>query len=405
MAKLTDRNRRRSESPPRQTGRHSEDRNEYRRRDDRERDHSSSSRHRHNNKHEHGSRRHHNHHHHRRYSFVTDNASPQEAPASLPFDARTLSRNTHDLDAFRPLLARYLDVQKQLDITQLDEREVRGRWKRFARRWNAGELAEGWYSPEVFEEARAEFEEVFGKGGSGWKENGGGGEDRAKEEKDVRRRGGGGGGNDKIALRGDEVAEKNAEDGDGDEEDDDDGYGPTLPSQQSRATAARHHGPNIPTLQDLSLRTESQAEERATRAEQLRFDRRADRAEQKARLEELAPPRADPGTRERRLEKKREVGEAVRGFRERKSPGAAEVGDSDLYGGGGGGGEAGGPGSLEEYKRMKAAAERKKTERELRREEIMRAKAAEREERIRAYKEREEGVLKEMREIARLRFG
>jgi len=29
----------------------------------------------------------------------------------------------------------YLDIQKQLDIDELDETEVRGRWKRFVARW------------------------------------------------------------------------------------------------------------------------------------------------------------------------------------------------------------------------------------------------------------------------------
>ncbi|KAI1502167.1 hypothetical protein F5X99DRAFT_427534 [Biscogniauxia marginata] len=448
--------RRRSESPRERRERYSADRNEYRRRDAREvteRDHDerkrsehphsarerehasrtsysdarshsaqahrshhrsdherdrspSSSRHRHKKHSEH-----HNHHHHRRHggrrrssvnprpTLHAPAPAPALVPASLPFDARALSR-THDLEAFRPLLARYLDVQKQKDITMLDEREVRGRWKSFVSKWNTGELAEGWYSPEIFEEARVEWEEVVGELAPRGEERHVRDQDPVRErDRDGEQRYRDNHNNINNHGRGEGSDE---DEGDEDDDDDDD-YGPILPGQ-ARALTARH-GPNVPTLQDLSLRAESQAEEQVSRAAQLRLDRRADRAEQKARLEELAP-RAEPGSRERRLEKKREVGEMMRGFRERKSPeGAPEMGDAELLGGGGGGGGGGPEGSLEEYKRARAAAERKKTERELRREEMMRAKAAEREERVRAYREREEGVLEGLREIARLRFG
>lgn len=167
-----------------------------------------------------------------------------------------------------------------------------------------------------------------------------------------------------------------------------------MPDKTRRTTTGRA-GPGIPNLQDLDLRREQAEEDKSEQITQLRLQRKADRAEQKARLEELVP-RAEAGTRERQLEKKREVNEKLKSFRER-SPGAAEVvDDKELMGGGD---------SVAEYKQAKAAAERRKTERELRREEIERARAAEREEKLREYREREEDTMAVFKEIARQRFG
>ena len=33
------------------------------------------------------------------------------------------------------MFALYLDIQKQIDIEELDEREVKGRWKSFVGKW------------------------------------------------------------------------------------------------------------------------------------------------------------------------------------------------------------------------------------------------------------------------------
>lgn len=52
---------------------------------------------------------------------------------ALPYNNRPLS--LQELEAQEPLLAMYLDVQKQLSISDLDAREVKGRWKRFVHRW------------------------------------------------------------------------------------------------------------------------------------------------------------------------------------------------------------------------------------------------------------------------------
>ncbi len=95
--------------------------------------------------------------------------------------------------------------------------------------------------------------------------------------------------------------------------------------------------------------------------EDLRHMRKVDRQEQKERLDELVP-RAEAGTRERQLEKKREVNEKMRSFRE-KSPGAGdEVGEKDLMGDDG----------IDAYRAQKREHQRKKNERELRKEEILR---------------------------------
>lgn len=85
----------------------------------------------------------------------------------------------------------------------------------------------------------------------------------------------------------------------------------------------------------------------------------------------------------------------MRSFRE-KSPGAAEVPDTELMGGGDG---------IESLKKLKEVGERKKNERELRREEIMRARMAEREERLSEYRSKEEGTMQMLKALAKQRFG
>jgi len=37
----------------------------------------------------------------------------------------------YDLKDYRPTFALYLDIQKQIDIEELGEDEVKGRWKSF----------------------------------------------------------------------------------------------------------------------------------------------------------------------------------------------------------------------------------------------------------------------------------
>lgn len=64
-------------------------------------------------------------------------ASPRyrarETADSLPYGARQLTK--HDLNFHRPMFALYLDIQKGLGIEELDDDEVKGRWKSFVNKW------------------------------------------------------------------------------------------------------------------------------------------------------------------------------------------------------------------------------------------------------------------------------
>jgi len=194
---------------------------------------------------------------------------------------------------------------------------------------------------------------------------------------------------------------------DEEEEDGDNDYGPALPSSESirRRSFADNGskprtGASIPTLSDLRARDEDAKydSEQARQAEYtLLQDQRAhDRAEQKSRLDELAP-RAEAGTRERQLEKKRELADSNRAFAASKDAGGdMELRDADVMGD---------EDSLGEVKRMKRENERRKNERELRREEILRARKAEREVRMAGLKEKEDRTMQMFKEIARARFG
>ncbi|KUI56126.1 hypothetical protein VP1G_03501 [Cytospora mali] len=317
---------------------------------------------------------------------VDTTATTQQAPAKLPFNGRPLSYK-HDLEAFEPLFAYYLDIQKGKDFYELDSHEARGRWKSFVNKWNRAELAEGWYDPEMFERvvreapARTKTSDIYGGNACGEDEE----EDNAPRETGELRGpiSPGSGHNNEQGVQG------------GDDEDDEDDYLPPLPPGQSGAhPGTSRHGPGIPNVGDLTLQREAAAEARESRIADLRLARKADRAEQKERLDDLVP-RAEPGTRERKLEKKALVNDKMRSFRE-KGDAMEEVGDGDLMGGGD---------SLDEYKRVAKEQQRKKTDRELRREAEARAKAEEREQRLREWREREEEKLRGLKELARARFG
>jgi hypothetical protein len=135
-------------------------------------------------------------------------------------------------------------------------------------------------------------------------------------------------------------------------------------------------------------------EDALARIEDMRSKRKAERKLQQENLDELVP-RAEAGTFERRLEKKATVNATMKSFRER-SPGAAEVPESELMGGGDG---------VSDFKKQKQEYERKKNERELRKEEFLRARAAEREERLQDYAAKEEKTMAMLKELAKQRFG
>lgn len=61
--------------------------------------------------------------------------SPTAKPVVLPYKAKPLSKRHYD--DYKPLFQSYLDIQKQIHLEELDEREVRGRWKSFVSHWYA----------------------------------------------------------------------------------------------------------------------------------------------------------------------------------------------------------------------------------------------------------------------------
>jgi hypothetical protein len=176
------------------------------------------------------------------------------------------------------------------------------------------------------------------------------------------------------------------------EEQSDDDFGPAPPTSVAR------QGPTAPKLDDLAYRNELHADElarnRSNYTDDLRHERKTDRTLQKSLLDELVP-RADPGSRERQLEKKREVTGTLQSFRDAKESGDVEVAEGDLMGDDG----------FDGYKRKKKEEERKKSDREVRREEITRARAAERDERLSERRDKEGKTMEFLREIARERFG
>lgn len=144
----------------------------------------------------------------------------------------------------------------------------------------------------------------------------------------------------------------------------------------------------------LTCHVEIREEDGLAARDDIRYERKLDRKAQKAALDELVP-RAEAGTRERQLEKKKELNEKMKSFRE-KSPGAAEVPDQELMGGGD---------SIGDFKRIKQDVERKKTEREVRKEEILRARMAERDERLSEYRAKEDKTMDMLKQLAKQRFG
>jgi hypothetical protein len=276
----------------------------------------------------------------------------RERKEKLPFKCHHLHK--HDFDSYRPLFAEYLSLQKDLDIAFLDEREVSGRWKSFFNKWNRGELAEGWYDPDT--KARAD--------------------ERAKEPQSRQAP-------EYVSQRGERkrVSKPVSED------EDEDGYGPTLPT-----ASGPRAGPSVPNFQDLQHKRELDDEDRENRIEDLRWERKQDRKTQKERLEELIP-RAEPGSRERQLEKKREASMSNRAFADSKDAGAEEVGERDLMGDDG-----------EGFKTKKQAMARQKNEREIRKEEILRARETEREEKLAEHRRKEEKTMEYLRGLAQQRY-
>ncbi|KAJ5561528.1 hypothetical protein N7461_000289 [Penicillium sp. DV-2018c] len=323
----------------------------------------------------HKSDRHHRHRdgdrHERRHR---DAPTAPAKPIVLPYQARELSGR--DLKTYEPMFGMYLDIQKQKYIEDMSEEEVKGRWKSFIQKWNRGELAEGWYDPATLAKARqnAQEEPLAGPGG-----------DRGSPEYNRGERG------TREAAQDPPVAE--------DDQDDDDEYGPSLP-QGGSARGGSHLGPTIPNMQDLELKREIAKEDAIAARGASRDHHRAEIRTHKSALRQLEDeiaPRAEPGTRERQLEKRREVAASNRAFADSMRGGSPEAApEEDLMGG---------DNDLAAMKREKEKDQRKKNEREIRREEILRARTAEREERAQAYRQKEQETMSFLQALAKQRYG
>ncbi|KAM5465393.1 hypothetical protein MferCBS49748_005011 [Microsporum ferrugineum] len=317
--------------------------------------------------------------------------SSEALPVILPFGATALSKR--DLPGYKAMFGTYLDIQKGIYIDELDERELRGRWKSFIGKWNRGELAEGWYDPATFKKAvegaynrdspKASGHRAYGRRSSPTYTND---EKRSSSLNETRSRLDDG----RLSI------EQDDDDKDDDEED---WYGPQAPVPHHQSLS-RKSGPKIPTMADLTLKRE---DEQLDLEESRRVSRAARKQELNAhkselrKIEDEIAPRAEPGSRERLLEKKREKSASNRAYAEARGGSPVDgVADADLMGGAEG--EDG-------FKQMKEKQVRKKNERELRKEEILRARAEEREVRLRSYRRKEDETMDYLRAIAQERFG
>lgn len=207
-----------------------------------------------------------------------------------------------------------------------------------------------------------------------------------------------------------------------DDEDDEEDYGPDLPQQYKPPVTKS--GPSIPTTQDLELRKgigpfsffmekmihrnqanktqESTLEDSLSARQEARDQRRLDLHSHKTALrtiEDEVSPRAEPGTHERRMQKRQDAAAANRSFAESRRGGSPGEGapDEELMGSG--------ENELSELKKTQEKEQRKKNEREIRREEILRARTAEREERVRRYRQREEDTIGWLKVLAKQKYG
>ena len=96
------------------------------------------------------------------------------------------------------------------------------------------------------------------------------------------------------------------------------------------------------------------------------------------------------------MEKRREVTASNRSFADAKDSGAAEVPDSELMGGGDG---------VSEFKAQLKTRERAKNEREIRKEEQLRAREVEREERLAEHRKKEDKTMEMLKALAQQRYG
>lgn len=289
----------------------------------------------------------------------TETLVPQVArPRTLPCRAQPLSKR--DLQSYINLFASYLDIQKQKTFSDLPESEVKGRWKSFIGKWNRGELAEGWYDPAT----KSKADDAASAADDWLDENIGA-----------------------VAIAdGDNAARSAANQAGAAANESEDEYGPA-PAPRGLA------GPRAATFADLGERDEQASTSADAARADLRHQRKLDRSEQRERLDDIAP-RAAAGTRERQLEKRQDTAAAHRAFRDAGEAGMAEVGEREMLGSGG----------ADEFKQRQQQEQRRKSERELRKEEQLRARALEREERLAGMREKEAKTMDMLKQLARERF-
>ncbi|KAK2880108.1 hypothetical protein FQN49_000555 [Arthroderma sp. PD_2] len=327
--------------------------------------------------------------------------SVEAPPVILPLGAMPLSKR--DLPRYKTMFGTYLDIQKDIDIDELDERELKGRWKSFMGKWNRGELAEGWYDPATLKKAVEGAYDREDSDGPDYRSKGRRASPTYRSEKErsisverPRHRDGATSSNQHFGSRDDGRLSRE----DDDDDDEEESYGPQAPTSR-RQSLAHRSGPKIPTLEDLTLKREDEQLD-------LEESRRANRASRKHELnahkselrniEDEIAPRAEPGSRERLLEKRQERSASNRAFAEARRGGSPVEGvaDADLMGGAEGD---------DGFKKLKEKQTRKKNERELRKEEILRSRAEEREVRLRSYRRKENETMDYLRAIAQERFG
>ncbi|EFQ98193.1 hypothetical protein MGYG_01229 [Nannizzia gypsea CBS 118893] len=309
-----------------------------------------------------------------------------EGPAAvLPLGAVPLSKR--DLSRYKAMFGTYLDIQKGIYIDDLDDRELRGRWKSFVGKWNRGELAEGWYDPATLKKA---LEGAYSRSSPDTTVHDPRGRRASASYKEEQQN----------AAPNEYHQQGEQDKGEEDEEEEEESYGPQAPSSHRQLSGYRP-GPKIPTLADLTIKREDEQFdlEQARKANKaIRKQELSSHKSELRKIEDEIAPRAEPGSRERLLEKKREKSASNRQFAEARRGGSPveAVADADLMGGAEG--EDG-------FKKLKEKQMRKKNERELRKEEILRARAEEREIRLRSYRRKEDETMDYLRAIAQERFG
>lgn len=290
---------------------------------------------------------------------------------------------------------------------------------------NRGELAEGWYDPSTLEKARTSSNSH--RASPPVRDR-----TRSPSEPAPRTRDESMGETSGSRMDLDRVEDYE------DEDEDEESYGPRLPQQQQQLSNTRDSnprnqygksGPTIPKTEDLQIQrgtysplhfSQEHTDNSSPAIELTQSAHRSERSHSRSlhhealsshksalkNIQEEVAPRAEPGTHERRLEKRREKAAANRSFAQSARGGSPTEGvaDDELMGEGGGGGGGAGD-SLEVVKREREKETRKKNDRELRREEILRARVAEREERMEAYRRKEDETMSVLKALAKQRFG